>query len=156
MRAGMTRRGEPSGKGGVGWEGWDGKGGVSSSCLAVVLTSLMPITSAVSDSHLAALHLVFDKHVAKATSIVDGQGVSCFVGKESGRTVYQVRGKEDALYTVFPEHYCSCHSFFYDIVSKSEGLCCKHQIAVLLSDAAGKTKKSKVPDLVIAELLEAA
>lgn len=79
--------------------------------------------NAVSDLHLASLKLLFDKHAHNATSIVDSNGVTCFVGEESGRRVYQVKGgKGNTVYTVFPDHYCSCHSFFYDIVSKSEGI----------------------------------
>lgn len=80
-------------------------------------------THAVSDLHLASLKLLFDRHALKATSIVDSNGVSCFIGEQTGRRVYRVKGGKGAtLYTVFPGHYCSCHSFFYDIVSKSEGI----------------------------------
>jgi len=85
-----------------------------------------------------------------------------------------------------PEHFCSCHSHFYDIVTKSEGVyvrggvcvfvfgcscvlydmksqnnCkpvyivqCKHQIAIFLSDALGRTRVKKVQGLVIAEILQ--
>lgn len=70
-----------------------------------------------------SLKLLFDKHALKATSIVDSGGVSCFVGQKTGRKVYQVKGhKSGDTYTVFPDHYCSCHSFFYDIATKSEGI----------------------------------
>jgi predicted nucleic acid-binding Zn finger protein len=105
------------------------------------------------DHHLAALNLLFDKHLAKAAAIVDCRGVTCFAGKDSGRKVYRVKG-QDVLYAVLPGQYCSCYSFFFDIVSKSEGVYCKHQLAVFLSDALGRTKVSTVPDQVIAELLE--
>lgn len=72
---------------------------------------------------LFSLKLLFDKHALKATSIVDSGGVSCFVGQKTGRKVYQVKGhKSGDTYTVFPDHYCSCHSFFYDIATKSEGI----------------------------------
>lgn len=77
----------------------------------------------VTDLHLASLNLLFDKHALNAASIVDSDGVLCFVGEDTGRRVYQVKGgKGHTVYTVFPEHYCSCHAFFYDIVSKSEGV----------------------------------
>lgn len=109
----------------------------------------------VSDLHLASLKLLFDKQARNATSIVDSNGVSCFVGEESGRRVYQVRGaKGHTVYTVFPKHYCSCHSFFYDIVSKSEGTYCKHQIAVFLSDALDRTRVKTVKDVYVAEILQ--
>ena len=108
----------------------------------------------VTDTHLAALSLLFDKHVVKAASIVDSHGVSSHEGKESGRLVYQVKSTGGDPYTVFPGHYCSCHSFFYDVVSRAEVVYCKHQLAVFLSDALGRTRRSKVPDKVVAEILE--
>ncbi len=100
------------------------------------------------------MSLLFDNHVVKAASIVDSHGVTCHEGKESGRLVYQVKSKDGDPYTVFPGHYCSCHSFFYDVVSRAEVVYCKHQLAVFLSDALGRTKKSRVPDKVVAEILE--
>lgn len=123
--------------------------------LHAALDLLLLLAISVTDSHLAALTLLFDKHVVKAASIVDSYGVTSHEGKESGRIVYQVRSKDGDPYTVFPGHYCSCYSFFYDVVSRAEGVCCKHQLAVFLSNALGRTRKSKVPDRVVAEILEA-
>jgi hypothetical protein len=35
----------------------------------------------------------------------------------------QVQGKGPAdVYTVFPYHFCSCHSFFYDVASKGNAV----------------------------------
>ena len=103
---------------------------------------------------MAALVLVFEKHLSKAASIVDSNGVTSITGQDSGRVIYQVKSKEGAPYTVFPGHFCSCHSFFYDVVSKGEGVYCKHQLAAWLSDALGRTNTRVVPDLVVRELLE--
>lgn len=59
----------------------------------------------------------------KAASIVDQGGVVCYIGSASGRRVYQVQGHRlREHYTVFPDNYCSCQSFFYDIATKSEGV----------------------------------
>ena len=129
--------------------------------------------------YVCSLKLLFDKHAHKAVAIVDSEGVSCLVDERSGRKVYRVKGQRSGdTYTVFPEHFCSCHSHFYDIVTKSEGvyvrgggfcmwfacsiiLClsmyivqCKHQIAIFLSDALERTRVKKVQGLVIAEILQ--
>lgn len=113
------------------------------------------------DAHLAALFLLFDKHIYKAASIVDAGGVTSVISRDSARVVYRVTSSSKSSeggviegYTVFPEHYCSCHSFFYDVVSKGEGVYCKHQLAAWLSDALGRTKKRVVEDLVVSEILE--
>lgn len=72
---------------------------------------------------LCSLKLLFDKHAHKAVAIVDSERVSCLVDEHSGRKVYRVKGQRSGeTYTVLPEHFCSCHSHFYDIVTKSEGV----------------------------------
>lgn len=78
----------------------------------------------VSCTHACSLRLLFGKHFENAVHVVDQRGVVCLIGETSNRRVYQVqssghKGKEQ--YTVFPNHYCSCQSFFFDIATKSEG-----------------------------------
>jgi predicted nucleic acid-binding Zn finger protein len=87
--------------------------------------------------------------------IVDHRGVFAFEGEVSKRRVFQVVGhKSTDRYTVFPGHYCSCHSFFFDVVNKNESVYCKHQLAVKLSEALQHTRTTVVNDLVIAEILQ--
>ncbi|PWA65014.1 zinc finger, RING/FYVE/PHD-type [Artemisia annua] len=73
----------------------------------------------------------------------------------SGRTSVIITGesrkKED--YLCFPEHYCACYSFFYDIVNRGEQLCCKHQLAARLAVSLGTCVDVKVSDEQLAELL---
>lgn len=38
-----------------------------------------------------------------------------------GQVVGESRKKEE--YLCFPQHYCSCYSFFYDVVNRGEELC---------------------------------
>jgi predicted nucleic acid-binding Zn finger protein len=69
------------------------------------------------------LDLLFGGHFDKATQIVDQGGVFAFIGRESQRKVFQVQGhKNKGNYTVFPRHYCSCHSFFFDVATKGEAV----------------------------------
>ena len=70
-----------------------------------------------------SLHFLFDKHFAKAVQIVDHGGVFSYVGERSGRRVFQVQGhRSSERYTVVPRNYCSCHNFYFDIVSKQEAI----------------------------------
>lgn len=38
-------------------------------------------------------------------------------------TLMQVKGHGNEHYLVFPRHFCSCQSFHYDVLSKSEAIC---------------------------------
>ncbi|KAF5733189.1 hypothetical protein HS088_TW17G00729 [Tripterygium wilfordii] len=65
--------------------------------------------------------------------------------------VGESRRKEE--YLCFPEHYCACYSFFYDIVNRGEQLSCKHQLAARLAASLGICIEVKVPDEQLAQLL---
>ncbi|KAI0504815.1 hypothetical protein KFK09_015768 [Dendrobium nobile] len=109
----------------------------------------------VSDDHLANLHLLFGDNLESATIIVDQGGVQKHTGNPSGRFIFKVVGKskETEKYICFPGHFCTCHSFFYDVVSKGERLFCKHQIAFKLAEAAGMCKEVSITDEKLAEIL---
>ncbi|PKA61014.1 putative holliday junction resolvase [Apostasia shenzhenica] len=94
---------------------------------------------------LCSLHFLCGKNLERATRIVDQGGVKRVSGKPSGRFVFLVsssfspcpfylksksllffevaaesRRKEE--YVVFLEKFCTCQSFFYDVVNKGEQL----------------------------------
>lgn len=45
-------------------------------------------------------------------------------------------------------------AFFFDVVSKTEAVACKHQLAARLADALGKTRVQTVSDAALAHLLQ--
>ncbi|KAL0916802.1 hypothetical protein M5K25_014341 [Dendrobium thyrsiflorum] len=94
------------------------------------------------------LHLLFGKNLERATIIVDQGGVQKYSGNPSGRFIFRVAGKSKKKnkYICFPEHFCTCDSFFFDVVSKGEQLCCKHQIAFKLAEAIGVCKEVSITD----------
>ncbi|KAK6916352.1 hypothetical protein RJ641_019213 [Dillenia turbinata] len=75
------------------------------------------------------------------------------VGESSGHTQVMGESKRKEDYYCFPEHYCACYSFFYDVVNKGEQLCCKHQLAARLAEAIGACTDLKVSDEELAILL---
>ncbi|XP_052200792.1 uncharacterized protein LOC127807098 isoform X2 [Diospyros lotus] len=79
----------------------------------------------VTDEQLSILHFLFGKNFERATRIVDQRGVKKICGEPSGRSIFQVVGesRRKEEYFCFPENYCGCYSFFYDIVNKGEQLC---------------------------------
>ncbi|KAL3515349.1 hypothetical protein ACH5RR_022251 [Cinchona calisaya] len=112
-------------------------------------------TGSVTNDQLSILHFLFGKNLEKATRIVDQSGVKRISGQSSGRSIFQVVGesKRKEEYLCFPEHYCGCYSFFYDIVNRGEQLCCKHQIAARLAASLGACLDVQVSDEELALLL---
>ncbi|XP_038682341.1 zinc finger SWIM domain-containing protein 7 isoform X2 [Tripterygium wilfordii] len=109
----------------------------------------------VTEEQLSILNFLFGKNFERATKIVDQRGVKKISGEPSGRSVFQVVGesRRKEEYLCFPEHYCACYSFFYDIVNRGEQLSCKHQLAARLAASLGICIEVKVPDEQLAQLL---
>nr|GMC78450.1 zinc finger SWIM domain-containing protein 7 [Ipomoea batatas] len=61
--------------------------------------------------------------------------------------------KKKEEYLCFPEHYCACYSFFYDVVNRGEQLCCKHQLAARLAKSLGACIEVMVSDEELAVML---
>jgi hypothetical protein len=100
-----------------------------------------------------SLETLFGKNMLRACKIVDEHGVRRVIGAPSGRSLFLVRcssflaphtplnwrtatwpcrvsglqvmgeSRRKEEYLCFPEHLCTCYSFFYDIVGRSEQLC---------------------------------
>ncbi|KAM7474732.1 hypothetical protein LguiB_021975 [Lonicera macranthoides] len=101
------------------------------------------------------LLFLFGKNIERATKIVDQRGVKRIYGEPSGRSIFQVMGesRRKEEYFCFPENYCACYSFFYDIVNRGEQLFCKHQLAARLAASVGACVDVKVSDKQLALLL---
>lgn len=50
-------------------------------------------------------------------------------------------------------HYCGCYSFFYDVVSRGEQQCCKHQLAARMASSLGAYSEIEVSDEHLAVML---
>ncbi|XP_074559244.1 uncharacterized protein LOC141815230 isoform X1 [Curcuma longa] len=108
-----------------------------------------------SDDHLSILHFLFGKNLERAARIVDQGGVRKLSATPSGRSLFLVVGesRRKEEYICFPEHHCTCYSFFYDVVNRGEQLCCKHQIAARLAEAVGQLDELEVSDEQLAVML---
>lgn len=127
----------------------------TSSLVAEAVWKDIESSGSVTDDQLSTLHFLFGKNLEKATRIVDQRGVKRISGEPSGRSIFQVLGesRRKEEYLCFPEHYCACYSFFYDIVNRGEQLCCKHQLAARLAASLGACIDVKIPDEELALLL---
>ena len=113
------------------------------------------------DRHLEMLAFVFkEQHLGNALELVQAGKVKRLVAERSGRACYQVKGKSSSrkgseeAYLCFPEHYCSCRAFQWDVLTRGEQLICKHQLAARIADATGAHVVSVVSDILLAQLLE--
>jgi predicted nucleic acid-binding Zn finger protein len=69
------------------------------------------------------LNFLFEKNLERALRILDQGGVQRMTSEPSHRTVFQVIGESKGAapcYLCFPDHYCSCQSFYFDVVAKNE------------------------------------
>ncbi|XP_010530720.1 PREDICTED: zinc finger SWIM domain-containing protein 7 isoform X2 [Tarenaya hassleriana] len=123
--------------------------------VADAVWSTIESTCSVTDDQLSILHFLFGKNLEKATRIVDKRGVKRISGEPSGRSIFQVVGESQKReeYLCFPEDYCGCYSFFYDVVSRGEQHCCKHQLAARLASSLRTCNEIKVSDEHLALLL---
>ncbi|KAH7301760.1 hypothetical protein KP509_23G041100 [Ceratopteris richardii] len=127
-----------------------------------ILDSIRPLTNgsshpsySLSDEQLSMLHFLYGKNLERAMRILDQNGVYRIVGEPSKRVVFQVVGesKNSEKYLCFPKHFCSCHSFFFDVVGRGEQLSCKHQLAARIAEALEIRQHMVVPDEKLAILL---
>eukprot|EP01024_Parvocaulis_polyphysoides_P016784 TRINITY_DN17456_c0_g1_i1.p1 TRINITY_DN17456_c0_g1~~TRINITY_DN17456_c0_g1_i1.p1 ORF type:complete len:152 (-),score=1.30 TRINITY_DN17456_c0_g1_i1:201-656(-) len=94
----------------------------------------------INDRQLLKLHFLHERNLSKALQILDSKGVTCFQAQPSGRRIYQVqsKSKSDKNYLVYPDHFCGCYSFHFDVVQKQIAAFCKHQLAAKLAIVTNK------------------
>ncbi|KAE9593955.1 putative Zinc finger, SWIM-type [Lupinus albus] len=112
-------------------------------------------TRTVNQDQIWTLRFIFGKNLEGASRIVDQRGVKRITAEPSGRVIFQVTGesRRKDKYVCFPENFCACYSFFFDVVNRAEQLCCKHQIATKLAVSLGVCVEAKVSDEELALLL---
>ena len=130
-----------------------------------------------SDAHLTQLEYVFgENHLGRALDVAASGGVTRFVGKKSRRIVYAVRatttmsgsgkwtspnngggmkGQQTPTqqHLTYPDHFCACKAFAWDVISRDEKLMCKHMLAAALAESVGGCDEVEMDDVVLANLL---
>ena len=104
---------------------------------------------------LSALYALFDKKARQSLRIVEQGAVTRYRATQSGRCAFRVKAKGPSdSYLCFPRHFCSCHSFLYDVASKEDAFMCKHQLAARIAEATGSCKTVEVSDLTLANFIQ--
>lgn len=112
-------------------------------------------TKTIPDNVLSALHFVFPGgSLVQAMDLVEKQSVSR-LASPSGRDLYQVIGSTGTPYMCFTtSEFCSCYSYRYAVLKKSEHAMCKHVLAIRLSEAMGLTKYQEVSDQEVSNIIK--
>ena len=130
-----------------------------------------------SEEDLVKLEYIFgENHLGRALDVAASGGVTRFVGKKSRRTVYAVRAtasgggggggkmksptniadggtKGQQQHLTYPDHFCACKGFAWDIISRDERLMCKHMLAAALAESVDGCDEVEMDDVVFANLL---
>jgi len=97
-----------------------------------------------SDEHVLGLSALLPHTCEGALEILDKGLMTIIEAKPSGRNFFLFAGKKNASYVCFG-HYCSCPSFIFSVMIKSE-LYCKHQLAAHLVHATNNCKRREIRD----------
>ncbi|CAM6096784.1 unnamed protein product [Calypogeia fissa] len=99
--------------------------------------------AAVNKNQFRMLYFLFNKNLEKALRILDNRGVTRITANPSGRVVFQVTAESKGLgqYVCFPDHFCSCPAYHFEVVSRGQQLCCKHQLAARLANSLNICKE---------------
>ncbi|GBG84061.1 hypothetical protein CBR_g37936 [Chara braunii] len=83
----------------------------------------VPLAGFLCQDHLLKLSFFFNKNLDRALQILDAGGVEWVKGVPSGRSVFRIWGvKAKGVvrdHLCFPLSYCTCESFFYDVVART-------------------------------------
>ena len=63
------------------------------------------------------------------------------------------KGNTQDQHLTFPNHFCACKAFAWDVVSRDEKLMCKHMLAAALAECMDYCTEVEVDDFELANLL---
>ena len=88
-----------------------------------------------------------------ALAIIDNKGITR-VSSPSGRSVFQVTGSNNNIYTCLKDElYCNCMSFENSVILRRSHAFCKHLLAVHIASALGKSEDVSESDTYVKKLL---
>ena len=112
------------------------------------------LSKELSDSSLKVIINICGDLTVPALSIVDNEKSIKRVSSPSGRSVFQVTGSNDNVYTCLKDEiYCNCISFQNSVIMKASHVFCKHLLAVNIASALGNVEQLSESDACLNKLL---
>jgi hypothetical protein len=65
----------------------------------------------------------------------------------------QQQQQQQQQHLTYPDHFCACKGFTWDVVSRDEKLMCKHMLAAALAESVGGCDEVEMDDAVLANVL---
>ncbi|MEX2684349.1 MAG: hypothetical protein Q6373_022450 [Candidatus Sigynarchaeota archaeon] len=80
---------------------------------------------------------VLDQKWNKVLESIRGINTYKYVFLPSGSQFWLIVGKMDE-YLLLPPHFCSCHDFYFNAVSKKNEICCYHVITQIICQRSNR------------------
>eukprot|EP00013_Stygamoeba_regulata_P003791 CAMPEP_0177629754 /NCGR_PEP_ID=MMETSP0447-20121125/837_1 /TAXON_ID=0 /ORGANISM="Stygamoeba regulata, Strain BSH-02190019" /LENGTH=137 /DNA_ID=CAMNT_0019131097 /DNA_START=108 /DNA_END=518 /DNA_ORIENTATION=- len=106
----------------------------------------------VTDSTLASLQSLFGTTLLSALELVDNDAVYRLNSTPPSRHAHMAYDFHDDRHFVVLRSFCTCPTFSADVIEKRQQISCKHELAVKISDALGKTKAILVSEDTLAQI----
>ncbi|KAM9991488.1 hypothetical protein ACTFIZ_004897 [Dictyostelium cf. discoideum] len=122
-------------------------------------------TNTISEETLLSLYYIFDQTIFASLELIDKELITKYVFQPSNRYFYVVEGRKGAKYMCLIQgDYCSCPSFNFSVLLKSDSvyighftntdlflkshytLQCKHQISSILAEIISNVKVTEFDD----------
>ena len=93
-----------------------------------------------------ALNFLCPESLAGATEILDEKVVTKVVARESRREYFLVDGSRRNESHTCVRGFCTCLAYCHNVASRPDALVCKHELAVMLAEALGKSGHRELDD----------
>ncbi|EAL73499.1 hypothetical protein DDB_G0268092 [Dictyostelium discoideum AX4] len=104
-------------------------------------------TNTISEETLLSLYYIFDQTIFASLELIDKELITKYVFQPSNRYFYVVEGRKGAKYMCLIQgDYCSCPSFNFSVLLKSDSVYCKHQISSILAEIISNVKVIEFDD----------
>ncbi|KAK5576393.1 hypothetical protein RB653_007535 [Dictyostelium firmibasis] len=104
-------------------------------------------TNTITEETLLSLYYIFDQTIFASLEIIDKELITKYVFLPSDRYFYVIEGRKGAKYMCLIQgDYCSCPSFNFSVLLKSDSVYCKHQISSILAEIISNVKAVQFDD----------
>jgi len=118
---------------------------VRSKELLFSIYELVKTKGKIDNEFIEFLENLFPNRSERILEVVN-RGITKYIYKPSNRIVWSVMGHEEE-HLIYPKLYCSCKSFYKEVVINGSKEFCKHIIAQVISEALNKFHEVELEDI---------
>jgi len=107
----------------------------------------------IDDELINFIDTIFPDKADKVLDVIK-KGITKYTFKPSNRVIWSALGSiKNREYLIYPKLYCSCLSFYREVVINQSIGYCKHLIAQVICEALNKYKKVELKDKEFEDLI---